>query len=465
MSSTARGALHLAAAIGLSIVTLVGIAAAGVMVTAREAATSTPLRVAGGAPTATASNLDGPIIVAVALGVTPTVLSDALAPYEVFASSNEFSAYAVAASATPAPLEGGPAVLPVHTFAQVKSGIAPAPAVVVVPAVGDPTGPKESALRTFILNQSDRGARILGICSGSMVLAATGLLDGLQATSHWSRISALEESRPQVDWMRGQRYVQDKSTTTTAGVTSGIPGALRVMADLAGKEEAERVGRLLNYPNWSLDGPRDIPSQGFALDDAPVGLNAAMPWLRPTIGIGLSEGDSESDIAGLFEVYNVSFAARAVAMSTDATITTRHGLVLLTTALADSLAVDRLVVPSASRLTEIDAPMLAWAADNAVRIDAVHRSVGENGFDAALGYLARDTDRATAESTAKMIDYPTEHLALTAEGASWRAPLLLIVGVLVAVCAGLLPAVARRVARQRRRRSSANLTHPQDPLP
>jgi transcriptional regulator GlxA family with amidase domain len=246
MSSTARGALHLAAAIGLSIVTLVGIAAAGVMVTAREAATSTPLRVAGGAPTATASNLDGPIIVAVALGVTPTVLSDALAPYEVFASSNEFSAYAVAASASPAPLEGGPAVLPVHTFAQVKSGIAPAPAVVVVPAVGDPTGPKESALRTFILNQSDRGARILGICSGSMVLAATGLLDGLQATSHWSRISALEESRPQVDWMRGQRYVQDKSITTTAGVTSGIPGALRVMADFAGKEEAERVGRLLN---------------------------------------------------------------------------------------------------------------------------------------------------------------------------------------------------------------------------
>ena len=57
--------------------------------------------------------------------------------------------------------------------------------------------------------QHDNGARVLGVCSGSLVLAATGMLDGLDATSHWSRISALEKSRPEVNWLRGRRYIED----------------------------------------------------------------------------------------------------------------------------------------------------------------------------------------------------------------------------------------------------------------
>ena len=445
-----RRTLHLTAAVGLSIVTVASIAAGGALVTTSQATASAPVDAGRVWPTPSASNPDGPIVVAIALGATPTVASDFLAPYEVFSSSPQFSVYGVAASASPAQLEGGPAVLPVHTFDEVKSGVAPRPDVVVVPAVQDPTGTKESALRTFITDQSDHGARILGICSGALVLAETGLLDGLQATSHWSRISALEESRPQVHWVRGQRYVQDGRITTTAGVTSGIPGALQVMADLAGPAEAERVGQTLNYPGWTLEGPVDIPNQSFTVADAPVALNAILPWLRPTLGVGLRDGDSEIDIAGLFEVYNVSFAARAIAMSTDDTITTRHGLVLLTTALGTGPLIDRMIIPGTTRVAEINPAMLEWAAKHNVAIDSVNRSNGENGFDAALRYLARDTDQATARSAAKMIDYPTKHLALSPKGTSWRAPLLLLASVLVAIGAGFLPAAVRLAVRRRR---------------
>ncbi len=52
--------------------------------------------------------------------------------------------------------------------------------------------PTEAPLRSWVARQHDDGARVLGVCSGSLVLAATGMLDGLHATSHWSRISALE---------------------------------------------------------------------------------------------------------------------------------------------------------------------------------------------------------------------------------------------------------------------------------
>ena len=88
----------------------------------------------------------------------------------------------------------------------------------MVPAVNDPGGSDEQAARTFVSSQYDAGVRILGVCAGSRLLAASGILDGLRATSHWSRIGALEASNADVTWVRGQRYVQDGRVTTTGGV-------------------------------------------------------------------------------------------------------------------------------------------------------------------------------------------------------------------------------------------------------
>src|SRR4029450_4600469 len=85
-----------------------------------------------------------------------------------------------------------------------------------------------------------RGAPLLGVCNGGRLLAATGLLDGRRATAHWSAIKGLERSRPQVGWVRGQRYVQDGTITTTAGVTSGVFGALRLVGQVAGGRGARR---------------------------------------------------------------------------------------------------------------------------------------------------------------------------------------------------------------------------------
>jgi transcriptional regulator GlxA family with amidase domain len=145
--------------------------------------------------------------------------------------------------------------VPDYSLEDVDTGSAPAPDLVVIPAVAAPNGNKEAPLREWITRQADRGAQILSVCAGSELLAATGLLDGRRATSHWSKLSGLQRSRPQVDWVRGQRYIQDGTVTTTAGVTSGVFGALRLVEQLAGAAEAQRVGRELAYPGWSLRGP------------------------------------------------------------------------------------------------------------------------------------------------------------------------------------------------------------------
>ncbi|WP_354188790.1 DJ-1/PfpI family protein [Arthrobacter sp. UYCu712] len=448
MASRSRRLFYSALSVALSLTAVAALAFAGAAVADAQSHVTPPQRGQQGFP-ANRPSSSGEIVVAVVLGSSGTVGSDVLAPYEVFASSPEFSVYTIAAQADPAPVDGGPAIVPTYTFEDVRSGRARKPDVVVVPAVGAPEGPEETAMREWIVEQSGSGARILGVCNGSNVLAGTGILDGHKATGHWSRLGYLKKSHPQVHWSEGLRYVQDGMITTTAGVTSGIPGALKVMEDLAGADEAERVGRLMNYPGWSLTASESIPVQSFALSDIPVGLNALVPWFRPTIAVGLFNGVGEADVASAFEVYNMSFAARAVPIAATETVTTKHGMVLLTIPETRAPQVDRVIAPGAARGEDINRQLRDWAASRNVPADAFAGADGVLGFDGALEYLAQHTDRATALSAAKMIDYPTTHLNLPAGGTSVRVPVLIVLGLLLAILIGALPAVARSAVRRR----------------
>jgi putative intracellular protease/amidase len=448
MRTRSRRVLRLASSSVLAVLTLAGLAAAGARVTDAQANTPAPSNIGGNLP-ANRPTSGGPLVVAVGLGTSGTVGSDALAPYEVFATSPKFSVYTVAATADAVPTQSGPFIVPTYTFADTATGRAPRPDVVVVPAVEDPDGPQEAALRAWITDQAGRGARILGVCAGARVLAATGLLDGRTATSHWSWIGPLREQHPRVHWVKGRRFVQDGRITTTAGITSGIPGALQVMADLAGPDEASRVGQVVRYPNWSVHGDTTIPTQSFTLADLPVGLNTLIPWGRPTVGVALTDGIGEIDVASTFEVYSVSYAARAVPVATNGTVTTKHGMVVLANTPQDAPSLTRMAVPGPGGVPSLDPQLREWSERHNVPIDAVHRADPRPAFDAALEYLSTQTGQTTAVSAAKMIDYPVGQLRL-ADHTGWRIPLLLALGFGLAACAAAAPAAARRLRESRR---------------
>jgi putative intracellular protease/amidase len=403
MPTFARRTLSVASAAALALLTLVGLGVAGARssLTAADAPATTHRTTAAAttrAPTLRPVSKDQ-FVVAVVLGATGTVGSDALAPYEVFATSPRFAVYTVAATSAPAPTQGGPDIVPMYMFSETATGRVPRPDVVVVPAVNKPDSTQEAPLRAWVTDQAKGGALILGVCYGSGVLAETGLLEGRTATSHWSRITQLTKAHPEVNWVQGQRFVQDGPITTTAGVTSGIPGALRVMTDLAGADEAARVGRSVGYPNWSVSEPTDIPVQSFTTRDVPVALNAVLPWGRPTVGVALDDGVGEIDLASVFEVYDVSYAARAVPVSVTGTITTEHGLVVRTNTLADTPTPTRLAVPGPAGTAGLEPGVQAWGAVRHVPVDAVHATAP--GFDGALQYLASRAGRTTAVSAGK----------------------------------------------------------------
>lgn len=102
----------------------------------------------------------------------------------------------------------------------------------------------ESLLR-FIRRSAARQHRVASVCSGSLLLAATGLLDGRTATTHWSRTAQFQRLFPQVRLEADRIFVQDGPMWTSAGITAGIDLALAMIAHDLGADVARGVAQEL----------------------------------------------------------------------------------------------------------------------------------------------------------------------------------------------------------------------------
>ena len=90
------------------------------------------------------------------------------------------------------------------------------------------------------------GSRRVGsVCSGAFVLAATGLLDGKRATTHWAHADRLREEHPDIDVDADAIYTRTDEVWTSAGVTAGMDLALAMVADDHDDEIARQVAQWL----------------------------------------------------------------------------------------------------------------------------------------------------------------------------------------------------------------------------
>jgi transcriptional regulator GlxA family with amidase domain len=85
------------------------------------------------------------------------------------------------------------------------------------------------------------------VCTGSLVLAAAGLLSGRPATTHWASLDTLRELDPTIDVREDVRYVDDGDLVTSAGISAGIDMALHLVERLSFTETARAVRRGLQY--------------------------------------------------------------------------------------------------------------------------------------------------------------------------------------------------------------------------
>lgn len=87
------------------------------------------------------------------------------------------------------------------------------------------------------------------VCTGAFLLAAAGVLDGLEVTTHWEDCDDLERSFPALRVRRDARWLEHEHVMTSAGISAGIDMALRIVARFAGQELAERTARQMEY-DW-----------------------------------------------------------------------------------------------------------------------------------------------------------------------------------------------------------------------
>jgi len=121
--------------------------------------------------------------------------------------------------------------------------------ILVVPGgQGSRTERYDKTTQAFILETYQHTEYLLSVCTGSLILAETGLLDGVKAATHHLALKVLREY-PEIDVVEGVNFTHDGKIICGAGVTSGIDAALHVVKQLYGVQIAKTAADNLEYSN------------------------------------------------------------------------------------------------------------------------------------------------------------------------------------------------------------------------
>lgn len=174
---------------------------------------------------------------------------DFAGPFEVFSVAAEkldppaFRVYTVARTADAVRARGGLMVVPHFTLDSM-----PRPDFLLIPG-GRGTRPLVDDAPTidWIRAQYDSVERLLSVCTGSLLLAKAGLLNGLDSTTHHSALKSLRELAPDTRVRDDLRYVDNGRIVTSAGVSAGIDMALHIVEQELGTEIMQPVMRTMEY--------------------------------------------------------------------------------------------------------------------------------------------------------------------------------------------------------------------------
>ncbi|MEH2449769.1 DJ-1/PfpI family protein [Nostoc sp.] len=181
---------------------------------------------------------------------------DFTGPYEVFAKLPNAQLYLLAQTLEPIQSDCGLTFLPDTTFAQ-----APALDVLFVPGgPGINAKMEDPKFLDFLKTQAKQARYITSVCTGSLLLAAAGLLQGYRATTHWRSLDLLEMLGVETV---SERVVIDRNRITGGGVTAGIDFGLALAAELFGEAIAQAIQLGIEYnpqPPFNSGSPQTAPA-------------------------------------------------------------------------------------------------------------------------------------------------------------------------------------------------------------
>jgi len=221
----------------------------------------------------------GERIIALVMYPGMTIL-DLVGPLQVLTAMERFApryrTVVVGTQARPMGTDVSTAMVPDRTFAEV-----PHPYAIVVPGGRGATirAMSDPKIRQYVRTAAASAVVVASVCTGSLILAAVGLLKGRQATTNWFFSSVLK--RLGVPYHQ-RRWVEDGNVITSAGVSAGIDMALYLASRLTDEATARRVQAAIDYDPQPPFGGIDWAHVGVL----PRLLRGAIRTVAPLLAAG-----------------------------------------------------------------------------------------------------------------------------------------------------------------------------------
>lgn len=188
-------------------------------------------------------------------------------------------------AARPGPLRSstGFAVMPTHDLSRLDTAD-----LIIGTGASPPVPPPSETLGAALTRAVRRGATVAALCTGAFQLAATGLLDGRTAATHWAYADELARRFPAVRVDRDSIYVVDGPIATSAGSSAAIDLCLHLLRREHGADVANRMAREMVVPAHRSGGQAQFTSTPVVPRPAGGGLAGLLDWIAGHLGEDLS---------------------------------------------------------------------------------------------------------------------------------------------------------------------------------
>ena len=339
-----------------------------------------------------------------------TEVTDALPPFAVLAETGAFNTYAVAPERRPVPIynaqqrPAGVHLLPHLGFAEYEQIVGGYPDVLVIPYFPGFAPGTDDAILEWIRGHIGPETRVVTVCAGTEIFAASGLLDGRAATTNPYWLGRLRERHPRVRWIPDRRYVADGPVFTSTSLTSGIDATLAAVADELGSEASRAVGRSLSYRHLRyLDDPRE-PWPVFSAVALP---DVALARARGPVPVVIAEGFDEIGLSAVLEIEPAPLRQTRVLASAPGVVSSLRGLDVWVSHDLDAVhRFERAVWLGGPSLVPPE-HLVHWAHGHGGELESPLRE-GVFPYDAIIADVGLRRGRRLAISAAANLAYPTE---------------------------------------------------------
>jgi transcriptional regulator GlxA family with amidase domain len=212
---------------------------------------------------------------------------DAAGPAEVFSQATRLGTprYDVELVGTSAATTSGIVLGPLTAPRDCRG---PLDTLMVAGGLGVDEAEQDAELVAWVREAAARSRRVTSVCTGALILARAGLLDGRRATTHWASCARLARRYPAVSVQSDPIYLRDGNVYTSAGVTAGMDLALALVEEDLGPEVALQVARQLVLFARRPGGQAQFSVQLRAQASAPGALRDLQAWIAEHLDADLS---------------------------------------------------------------------------------------------------------------------------------------------------------------------------------